>query len=199
MNSVTDKVLISEQNRQLTKCLPHRVYTLMKETPNQHTCHNMSCDDKGWGRLWVEGGGRRSRDVTQDRQRRLLLRWHLGRDLKEVRVMLTELKGNAKILGWADAGCVGGTVRSPVCLQRSSWGGGQGGGTGVGQKGCGQCRPWVGLLRQSSVQQLFPTLAEHWNLLRSLENCGCLSLTFWDGSWVWPGHWKFRKKFPRWL
>lgn len=49
----------------------------------------------------------------------------------------------------------------------------------------------------SAVQQLFPTLAEHWNLLRSLENCGCLSLTFWDGSWVWPGHWKFRKKFPR--
>lgn len=136
----------------------------------QHTCNPHV--------LWWDLVGRTvcggHSNFIQDRKRHTLLRHRLVQNLKEVMVMLTAFKGNAEILGWVGTRSVLGTVKSPVSLRRSSWRIVERRGREMSQRGCGQCRPLVVLLRHSFIQQRFPNLVTCWNLLRSLRNHGCL-------------------------
>ena len=142
----------------------------MKEIPNQHTPNTHVL---GWYMVGRAVGGGWS-SFIQDRERHILLRQSLVQDLKEVTAMLTAFKGSTEILGWVCTQSVWGTVKSPVCLRRSSWIKVERGGREMGQRGCGQCRLLVVPLRHSFIQQKFPNLVMYWNLLRSLQNCGCL-------------------------
>lgn len=142
----------------------------MKEIPNQHTPNTHVL----WWYLVERAVGGGWSSFTQDRERHLLLRQRLVQDLKEVTAMLTAFEGSAEILGWMGTQSVWGTVKSPVCLRRSSWRKVERGGREMGQSSCGQCRLLAVPLRHSFIQQKFPNLVMYWNILRSLQNCGCL-------------------------